>query len=517
MHPLIRWFTSRAVRDAVETRKQVRIVLESQRDLLVPRAVEQLEAGIGEFEREWRAAPDAEGVRAAQNRLEQCATKWLQPYPNASIRENIKEFLVSGVMILAVFCFFIQPMKIPSGSAQPTLYGNVVTPLPESDPRAKVPPFWGRLIDWFRGTDYHVWTTRESGRLEISPVQTMGRAVKFQRFSIGSDGYSVFWPPDHLERDCGVRAGTQFQAGQTVLRFKIDSGDRLFVDRFTYNFRRPTRGEVIVFTSTGIPRLIQNTHYIKRLIATAGEHVRIGDDRHVIVNGKRLDNTMRHFERVYAFSGPPRDSVFSGHANAEVALAALNRGGLPSLTAGELIDLPGLANKLRQQSDPVSAYLWSRLSEPTRQALAGRTAGVTAQALADALVADLNRVIAGEPIFERQRFAGIAFSKDTESRLARNPTGLGRARLNRLLLQDAYPAEIAVSYGLRMMEESMGILFPDETAEFVVRPHHYLAFGDNTMNSFDGRGWGDFPQQKVVGRACFVFWPLTDRFGLVWW
>jgi signal peptidase I len=517
MHPLLRWFASRAVRDAVETRKQVRIVLNSQRDLLAARAIEEVEAGVAVFERDWRQAPDAAGVQAARERLEQCVARWLQAYPNASVRENIKEFLVSGVLILTVFCFFIQPMKIPSGSAQPTLYGNVVTPLPATDPQAVIPPFWGRVLEWFKGTDYHVWTTQQGGRLEISPVQTMAGFIKFQRFSIGGDGYSVFWPPDHLERDCGVRAGTSFQAGQTVLRLRIDSGDRLFIDRFTYNFRRPRRGEIIVFTSTGIPRLIQHTHYIKRLIATAGERVRIGDDRRVVVNGQRIDHTVRHFERVYAFHGPPRDSVFSGHANVEVALAALNRGGLPSLAAGELTNIPSLAARLRQQSDPVSAYLWTRVSEPTRQALAGRTPGVTAQALADALVADLNRVIAGEPIYDAQRFAGIALSQDTQTRLARNPTGLGRARLNRLLLQDAFAGEIAASFGLRMMEDTMGVLFPDEAAEFVVRPGHYLAFGDNTMNSFDGRGWGDFPQKKVVGRACFVFWPLTSRFGLVWW
>lgn len=516
MHPVLRWFASRPVRDAVETRKQVRILLDSQRDLLSPRSIEQIEAELAKFPRDLRDAVDAKAVRALQGRLEECASKWLQPYPNASVRENIKEFLVSGVLILTVFCFFIQPMKIPSGSAQPTLYGNVVTPLPESDPEAKIPPFLGRVIDWFRGTDYHVWVTKDRGQLAVSPMQTMLRFIKFQRFSIGSDGYTIYWPPEHLERDCGVPMGTRFEAGQTALRLRIDSGDRLFIDRFTYNFRRPKRGETIVFTSTGIPRLIQHTHYIKRLIAVAGERVRIGDDRHVVVNGTRLDHTMRHFERVYAFNGPPRDSVFSGHANVEVTLAALGRG-LPTLTAEEVIDGVALANRLRQAGDPLSAYLASRLSEPTREALAGRTTGTTAKTLTEALVADLNRVIAGESIYDPQRFAGVTLSKETQTRVARNPTGLGRARLNRLLLQDAYPAEIAVSFGLRMMEQSMGTLFPDESAEFVVRPGHYLAFGDNTMNSFDGRGWGDFPQEKVVGRALFVFWPLTSRFGLVWW
>lgn len=37
--------------------------------------------------------------------------------------------------------------------------------------------------------------------------------------------------------------------------------------------------------------------------------------------------------------------------------------------------------------------------------------------------------------------------------------------------------------------------------------------GDNTLNSFDSRDWGDFPREKTIGRSCFVFWPITDRFG----
>ena len=37
--------------------------------------------------------------------------------------------------------------------------------------------------------------------------------------------------------------------------------------------------------------------------------------------------------------------------------------------------------------------------------------------------------------------------------------------------------------------------------------------GDNTMNSYDSRYWRDFPQEKLAGRHCFVFWPFTERFG----
>ena len=45
-----------------------------------------------------------------------------------------------------------------------------------------------------------------------------------------------------------------------------------------------------------------------------------GDDRHLIINGKRLDASTPHFENVYSFNPkePPRDSHYSGHVNEKV-------------------------------------------------------------------------------------------------------------------------------------------------------------------------------------------------------
>ena len=43
----------------------------------------------------------------------------------------------------------------------------------------------------------------------------------------------------------------------------------------------------------------------------------------------------------------------------------------------------------------------------------------------------------------------------------------------------------------------------------------YLAFGDNTRSSFDSRFWGPVPEKNLVGPAFMVYWPFTERWGLI--
>jgi signal peptidase I len=54
-------------------------------------------------------------------------------------------------------------------------------------------------------------------------------------------------------------------------------------------------------------------------------------------------------------------------------------------------------------------------------------------------------------------------------------------------------------------------LFPGETVR--VPEHGYLALGDNSHNSFDGRFWGFVPAKDVVGRPLFIYYPFTSRWG----
>ncbi len=48
-----------------------------------------------------------------------------------------------------------------------------------------------------------------------------------------------------------------------------------------------------------------------------------------------------------------------------------------------------------------------------------------------------------------------------------------------------------------------------------LRPGEYWALGDNSANSSDSRNWGVVPEENIVGRAAFVYYPFGHHFGFV--
>lgn len=69
-------------------------------------------------------------------------------------------------------------------------------------------------------------------------------------------------------------------------------GDRIFVDKITYRFRPPKRGEIVVFKYPVEPEKYPEEpkkDYVKRLIAFGGEEVEIKDGA-IYIDGKRLDD-----------------------------------------------------------------------------------------------------------------------------------------------------------------------------------------------------------------------------------
>ncbi len=392
MSLLLQWFLSGTVRHALDLRKHVLGIVSAQRDILEPDKIAAIEEACAKLRAAVVAKADKAALTAEMTNVETVANKWLKPYPHASWRENVEVLLVAIAVAMAIRTFFLQPFKIPTGSMQPTLYGITHQSF-RNQPEVKFPGGMDEFVDsWFRGVTYYHVVCEEDGELRgIEPVERILPfipkigSLQRQRFQVGSKAYTVYFPPDQLFGGVnrgGLFPGQRFRKGEDIIKLKVISGDHLFVDRLSYNFRRPERGEIIVFETKGIPTLPQDQFYIKRMVAMGGERVRLGDDRHLRINEQRLDASTPRFENVYHLTGPPRDSEFSGHVNEKVAR-------------------------------------------------------------------DNNRTLA--PLFE------------------------------------------------------------DEKQEFRVRPKHYIVMGDNTMNSLDSRAWGDFPQENVIGKSAFVYWPFMSQ------
>ena len=182
--------------------------------------------------------------------------------------------------------------------------------------------------EWFEGISYVHVVAQNDGTIDaISPMRHFLIFNIKQSLSIGGVEQTIWFPPDFGEQSLAARAGLNpqhvYHKGDDVVKIQDCAGDHLFVNRLTYNFRKPQRGEIIVFQTKGIqnPMMPQDQFYIKRLVALPGDRVQIGDDRHLVINGRRLDASTPHFENIYSFDPklPPRKSEFSGHVNGTVA------------------------------------------------------------------------------------------------------------------------------------------------------------------------------------------------------
>jgi hypothetical protein len=116
------------------------------------------------------------------------------------------------------------------------------------------------------------------------------------------------------------------------------------------------------------------------------------------------------------------------------------------LSAGGITDVPAFAAKLAKGIDPVSVFLRGHFEDSVKTDLASYSASsANAKAVISALVKDLNEVIAGPSIYDPARFHNVVPRPETVPLLHGTPSGQQLARLNKLLLEDAYPAELAKS------------------------------------------------------------------------
>jgi len=118
-------------------------------------------------------------------------------------------------------------------------------------------------------------------------------------------------------------------------------------------------------------------------------------------------------------------------------------------SANDIKDVSAFAAKLQNDSDaktrPVSEFIWSQFSTNTTSLFASAPADANPKEVlknqAEGVAKELNRIVQTNTLFNTTRFAGVVVPVDASQAMAKNPDGEQLVRLNRGLLEAAYPAE----------------------------------------------------------------------------
>lgn len=103
-----------------------------------------------------------------------------------------------------------------------------------------------------------------------------------------------------------------------------------------------------------------------------------------------------------------------------------------------------LASLLRDAGDPLSSYLKGQFTTATQQLLnAYDSSKPPSQALIQALIQELNTLLSGPSLYDANRFAQVKLTAATLQWTTQSLHGTDLIRLNRWLLQEAYPVELA--------------------------------------------------------------------------
>jgi signal peptidase I len=308
-------------------------------------------------------------VKEESERLHNLYTQHMPAGRDAGWRENVEVILVAVVVAVGIRSYFLQPFKIPTGSMQPTLNGIIGHP--STDPAPNMLRQIGEFIAL--GRNYVDVVSAEDDRVDQVVAKKYGFFFTFSRIICERQQFLVYAPPDTLRQDFKVLPGNHYKKGEVIARGAVDTGDQVFVDKFSYNFIKPHRGDVFVFRTEqifGIPDDPETgaPFFIKRLAGLPGDTLRI-ESPLLYANGKAAEGF--GFARV---------------------------------------------------------------------------------------------------MFAKAPYRGYAPGRD-------------------------YLADPSKSY--------------------TVPEHRYFAMGDNSYNSYDSRYWGPVPEENLVGRGLFVYWPFNSHWGLI--
>jgi hypothetical protein len=116
-----------------------------------------------------------------------------------------------------------------------------------------------------------------------------------------------------------------------------------------------------------------------------------------------------------------------------------------SFSGNDISDLAALAKSILTKSNGVSTFLNGSLDDTVKAEISAYVPSNAAEvkAASSALAKGLNKIIAGPCVYDKTRFQGVTLRSETRKLLHKKPQGREQVELNRLLLTDAFPADLA--------------------------------------------------------------------------
>jgi len=222
-------------------------------------------------------ARDVEGLEKLNKEVMKLGNKLFPPSPWDGWRENVEVFVVAAIMALAIRTFFLQPFKIPTGSMEPTLYGIEPKLSTELPPNVFVQAYEFLI----HGRTYSRVVTQHGGTIDSMTAGSFTIWLEYTDVHIGSETDRIWIRPSDVRQKLHIEEGMQFQPGDVLANYVTQTGDQVLVDKVTYNFRPPRRGEVFIFKTSGIAGLANETgpnqegseDFIKRCVGLPGDQI----------------------------------------------------------------------------------------------------------------------------------------------------------------------------------------------------------------------------------------------------